>query len=256
MSALRLALHFIRRDIRNRYLGSFSGGLWALLQPLIQLAVYSFFFIRVLKAPIPQDSAAGYVPFLFMGLWPWNMFAESLVRACTAIQDNAALIGKVAMPSEVLVIAAVASTFIVQTFGFVAICVVLKLFGEPIHLLFLPLAIAEFAQFFLLAFGIALIASSLQVFVRDLSSALPQLLMLWMFASPVFYGRQSIPERYRFWLDVNPVTHYTETFRALLLGSGEVSLLGSLSALVVALIVFALGMTMFRRLKPHFEDFL
>ncbi|MHB8679729.1 MAG: ABC transporter permease, partial [Rudaea sp.] len=98
MPALRLALHFIRRDIRNRYLGSFSGGLWALLQPLAQLAVYGFVFVYVFKARVPGADAPGYVPFLALALWPWTAFAEGLSRATTAIQDNAALIRKVALP--------------------------------------------------------------------------------------------------------------------------------------------------------------
>ena len=113
MPALSLALHFIRRDIRNRYLGSFSGGLWALLQPLIQLAVYGFVFVYVFKARVPGADAPGYVPFLALGLWPWTAFAEGVTRATTAIQDNAALIGKVALPRAVLVFAAVASSFLI-----------------------------------------------------------------------------------------------------------------------------------------------
>jgi lipopolysaccharide transport system permease protein len=256
MPALGLALHFIRREIKNRYLGSFSGGLWALLQPLIQLAVYSFVFVRIFKAPLPEGSTVGYVPFLFMGLWPWNAFAESLSRSCTSIQDNAALIGKVAMPREVLVLSTVAATFLVQLAGFIAVCVVLRIAGIPVSLSLLPFAILEFVQLFVFALGLAFLLSALQVFVRDFASALPQLLMLWMFASPIFYSRESLPERYRPVLDWNPVTHYTEAFRAILLGSGSMSLMESCLSVVVALIVFALGMTIFRRLKPHFEDFL
>ena len=256
MPALGLALHFIRREIKNRYLGSFSGGLWALLQPLIQLAVYSFVFVRIFKAPLPEGSTVGYVPFLFMGLWPWNAFAESLSRSCTSIQDNAALIGKVAMPREVLVLSTVAATFLVQALGFIAVCVVLRIVGIPVSMSMLPFAILEFAQLFVFALGLAFLLSALQVFVRDFASALPQLLMLWMFASPIFYSRESLPERYRPWLDWNPITHYTEAFRAILLGSGSMSLMESCLSVVVALIAFALGMTIFRRLKPHFEDFL
>src|SRR5579859_7648504 len=101
MPALQLALHFVRRDIRNRYLGSFSGGAWALLQPLIQLAVYGFVFVYVFKARPPGADASGYVPFLALGLWPWIAFSEALTRSATAIQDNAALIGKIALPRPV-----------------------------------------------------------------------------------------------------------------------------------------------------------
>jgi lipopolysaccharide transport system permease protein len=256
MPAFGLALHFIRREIKNRYLGSFSGGLWALLQPLIQLAVYSFVFVRIFKAPLPEGSTVGYVPFLFMGLWPWNAFAESLSRSCTSIQDNAALIGKVAMPREVFVVSAVAATFLIQILGFIAICIVLRLAGVPVNLLLLPLAILEYAQLFVFALGLALLLAAFQVFIRDFASALPQLLMLWMFASPVFYSRESLPERYRHWMDWNPLTHYTEFFRTILFGFGSISLVESLVSLVLALATLAIGLTVFRRLQSHFEDFL
>ena len=256
MPALSLALHFIRRDIRNRYLGSFSGGLWALLQPLIQLGVYSFVFVYVFKARVPGAGAPDYVPFLALGLWPWTAFSESLMRATTAIQDNAALIGKVALPRSVLVFAAAASSFLIHAIGFCAIVIALRLSGVPIDLLALPLALCGFVQLFLLALGFAFLFSAVQVFVRDLAPALPQLLMLWMFASPVFYARASLPERYQGWMDFNPFTHYAEFFRATLLHSGSVDLAAQAISIVVALAALAVGFAVFRRLGPHFEDFL
>ena len=256
MPALQLALHFIRRDIRNRYLGSFSGGAWSLLQPLVQLAVYGFVFVYVFKARVPGADAPGYVPFLALGLWPWIAFAESVTRATTAIQDNAALIGKIAMPREVLVFAAVASSFLIHAIGFCAIVFALFLFGVPIDLLGLPLALCGFVQLCLLALGFAFLCAAIQVFVRDLAPALPQLLMLWMFASPVFYAREQLPERYQGWLDFNPFTHYAEFFRAVLLHNGEISVTTQTLALLLAIGVLMLGYAAFRRLAPHFEDFL
>jgi lipopolysaccharide transport system permease protein len=256
MPALHLALHFVRRDIRNRYLGSFSGGAWALLQPLVQLAVYGVVFVYVFKARAPGADAPGYVPFLALALWPWVAFSESLTRAATAIQDNAALIGKIALPREVLVFAAVAASFSIHAVGFCAILIALKLFGAPLDVLMLPLALCGFVQLFVLALGVAFLLAAMQVFVRDLAPALPQLLMLCMFASPIFYARTQLPERYQGWLDVNPFTHYAELFRALLLHSGEVSIGSQAVSLLVAVLVFAFGYGVFRRLAPHFEDFL
>jgi lipopolysaccharide transport system permease protein len=256
MPALNLALHFIRRDIRNRYLGSFSGGAWALLQPLIQLAVYGFVFVYVFKQRAPDAGAPGYVPFLALGLWPWVAFSESLARATTAIQDNAALIGKVALPRAVLVFAAVASSFLIHGVGFCAIVIALRLSGVPIDLVAMPLALCGFVQLFILALGFAFLLAAVQVFVRDLAPALPQLLMLWMFASPIFYARTQLPERYQGWMDFNPFTHYVEFFRATLLHSGSVALSAQLISLIVALVVLAVGFIVFRRLGPHFEDFL
>jgi ABC-type polysaccharide/polyol phosphate export permease len=256
MPALRLALHFIQRDIRNRYLGSFSGGLWALLQPLLQLAVYSVVFVYVFKARAPGADAPGYVPFLALALWPWTAFSEALIRATTAIQDNAALIGKVAIPREVLVIAAAAANFLIQGIGFLAIILALRAFGVPVHLAQLPWVLSLFALLFVLALGFAFLFAAVQVFVRDLAAALPQLLMLWMFASPVFYGRESLPERYRHFMDWNPFTYYTESFRSILLNPTPSVPAGSISAVAIALAVLAIGVFVFRRLNPHFEDFL
>jgi ABC-type polysaccharide/polyol phosphate export permease len=256
MPALNLALHFIRRDIHNRYLGSFSGGAWALLQPLIQLAVYGFVFVYVFKARVPGADAPGYVPFLALGLWPWVAFSEGLARATTAIQDNAALIGKVALPRAVLVFAAVASSFLIHAIGFCAIVIALRLSGAPIDLVAMPLALCGFVQLFILALGFAFLLAAVQVFVRDLAPALPQLLMLWMFASPVFYARTALPERYQGWMDFNPFTHYVEFFRAALLHFGSVTLSAQMISLLVALGVLAIGLAVFRRLGPHFEDFL
>jgi len=257
MPALRLALHFIRRDVRNRYLGSFSGGLWALAQPLIQLAVYGFVFVYVFKADkVPGADSLGYVPFLALGLWPWVAFSEGISRATTALADNAPLIAKVALPRQVLVFAAVAASFLVHGVGFCAIALALRAFGVPLDLLALPLALTGFVQLFLLALGLAFVCAAVQVFVRDLAAALPQLLMLWMFASPVFYARESLPVRYQGWFDFNPFAFYPEFFRASLLHSGAVTLAAHALALVVALTMLALGLTVFRRLDPHFEDFL
>lgn len=256
MAALSLALHFVRREIGNRYLGSFSGGLWALFQPLIQLAVYSVVFIYVFRQGAPPGSPVSYIPFLFMGLWPWTMFAESLSRATTVIQDNAALIGKVALPRDVLVVSVVAGSFAVQLVGFVLICVVLRFCGVAIDLTALPVALLAFAQLFVFTLGFAFLFAGIQVFVRDLASALPQLLMLWMFASPILYARESLPENAQHYLDFNPFAPYPQIFRTLLVHTTPMSMTSLAISMAVALMVFAIGYAAFRRVQPHFEDFL
>jgi lipopolysaccharide transport system permease protein len=253
--ALNLALHFIRREVRSRYLGSLSGGLWALAQPLIQLAVFGVVYVYVFKAPPPAGDI-GVLPFLALGLWPWNAFAEALVRSTNAIPENAALIGKVALPREVLVLAAASSSFLLHGVGFCAICIALWLWGAPIHLQALPLAAAVYLQFFVFALGLALILSAVQVFVRDLAQVLTQLLQIWMFASPVWYPREFLPERYRDWMSFNPIAYYIESFRSILVGSGQVTLATQAVALIVAVAVLLAGFSLFRRLSPHFEDFL
>lgn len=256
MKFARLAQHFIARELRERYRGSFTGFGWALLQPLLQLAIYAFVFVHVFKAKVPGADAPGYVSFLVVAMWPWVAFSDALVRSTPAIQENAALIGKVALPRELLVLAPCAASFVLHTSGFVAILVALALSGTPIELAYLPLALLLYVPMFLLVFGLSLALAALQVFVRDLVQILGQLLMLLMFAAPVFYARESLPQQWRGWLDANPFTFYAESFRALLLGYGDVRPGMLTLACLIATLTFLCGWWLFRRLDPHFEDFL
>lgn len=256
--SLALTAHFIRRELRNRYLGSISGGLWALLQPLAQLAIYSFVWAYVFKMRLPGADASprAIVPFLALGVWPWNAFAEAVSRSTTVIQDNAGLIGKIALPRETLVVSTAAASFLLHSLGFCAVVIVLAACGMHIQLPGLPMALLVFAQLFLLALGFSFLFAALQVFVRDLSQVLAQVIPLWMFLSPVLYSRDFLPPAYRGWLGLNPFTFYPEYFRATLLGVGEVRIADCALALLTALVVCAVGYGVFRRLDPRFEDFL
>ena len=251
-----LTLRFIDRDLRNRFAGSFTGGLWALIAPLIQLAVYSVVFVYILPARIPGADAPGYVPFLFAALWPWNALAESLVRSTTIVQENAALIGKVALPREVLVLASASSSFIVNFAGFVAIVAVLAFAGHDVHLAGLVPALALYLTLFAFALGLSLAFSAIQVFVRDLAQALGQILTILMFCAPIFYDRSLVPERYQRWLDLNPFTFYADAFRVALLHHGATSTIRIALSFATAAIVLLIGHRIFKRLDPHFEDFL
>lgn len=252
---LAISLHFVRRELRSRYLGSVSGGLWALLQPLIQLAIYGFVWTYVFKMRLPGDETA-IVPFLALGVWPWNAFSEAVMRSATAIQDNAGLIGKVALPRGVLVFAASSASFLLHGIGLVVVLIAIELLGFPVRLALLPLALAAFALLFVLALGFGYLFAAVQVFIRDLSQVLSQLLPLMMFTAPVLYPREFLPDRFRHWLDWNPFTFYPEYLRAQLLGIGSVNAGTQLAACAIAIAVLALGYAVFRRLDPRFEDFL
>ncbi|HEU4664810.1 MAG TPA: ABC transporter permease [Dokdonella sp.] len=253
---LPLTLSFARRELANRFAGSLSGALWALLQPLLQLAVYAFVFVHVFKARIPGADAPGYVPFLVTALWPWTAFSEALLRSTTAIQDNAALIGKVALPREVLVVAVAGTSFAVHAVGFCAILLVLRASGQAVSLWGLAPALALYVPLFALALGLAFACAAIQVFVRDLVQLLGQILPLLMFGAPIFYDRASLPVRVQGLLDLNPFTAYADAFRALLLGHGTLDATHLGIAVAVAAAVLLFGRWLFRRLDSHFEDFL
>ena len=135
--------------------------------------------------------------------------------------DNSALIGKVALPRELLVLAPCAASFLLHGAGFLAILVVLFISGQGIEIARIPLALLLYVPLFAYALGICLTLAALQVFVRDLVQIIGQLLTLMMFAAPIFYDRTNLPERFQILLDLNPFTFYVEGMRNLLLGYGE-----------------------------------
>ena len=250
---LHLLRHFVVRDLRQRYLGSLWGGAWALLQPLLTLAIYAVVFVEVLKVRLPEAAGAGFVPFFAAGLWPWTAFAESLNRGMAAIPDNAGLLGKVALPSSVLVAAPISTSFLVHGVGFLGVLGVLAALGQGVSLSGLPTAALMFALLYGLALGLGLLLAALQVFVRDLAHVVAQLLSLGFFLTPIVYAREMVPARFADWLALNPLTAFVEGVRAPLLGAGTAT--WWLPPLATALALL-LGVAVFRRLSRHFEDFL
>ncbi len=254
---LRLFGHFFARDLKNRFLGSFSGGLWALIQPLIMLAIYAFVFVHIFKARVVgAGDLTDYVPFLVVAMWPWTAFSEAIQRSATTITENAELIGKVAMPRVIPVLATVAASFALHTAGFVAITLVLPLADYEVHFAWLVPALGLQVVLLVLALGFSLLAAAIQVFIRDLVQILTQLLMLAMFAAPIFYSRGMIPEQFRGYIDLHPFTWYAGAYRDMLLQGHWPAMGGFVWVAVTAVITALVGWWVFHRLDPHFEDYL
>jgi ABC-type polysaccharide/polyol phosphate export permease len=247
---------FIRREFNTRYLGSISGLLWVLIHPVALLLLYGFLFGTVFQTRlpgVPQDALLAYVA---VALWPWLMFSEGLNRATMAVQDHSALLGKVAVPAGLLVVANLCATFILHTVGYVFVILVLWLLGYPLllpGLLWLPVGLA---LLFALTLGLALLTSAVQVLIRDLAQVLAQLMGFWFFLTPILYGRSQLPAALQPIFDLNPLTFHAEAARAALLQQSVPPIDGILKAAILSGIVLLLGSWVFRRLRRHFEDFL
>lgn len=252
----RLARQFYLRELKSKYLGSISGFIWPLLQPLALLAVYSYVFVVVFKARVPEAEATGFVPYLAVAFWPWTAFSESLQRAVPSIHKNADLISKVPVPHAMLVESTVAAGFTLQIAGYAAVLAVLAATGTPIHAAGLPGAVVVLALLFVFTVGLSYLLSALQVFVRDLEHALMPVLMLWFFGTPILYSLSLIPPDLRWIAHVNPMTWYVSTLRDLLLTSTWRPGMGDAIVVAGTLALFGLGRWLFQRLAPRFEDFL
>jgi len=246
----------IQREVRSRFIGSASGWIWLILNPLLLLAVYSFVFGVIFQARVPPGLDMPFVAWLAVALWPWLMFSEGVLRGAQSIRNHAALISKVAMPRELLVLATVASVFILHLVGYAAVILVLVASGVELYWLGLGKALLALATLFVLTNGLALALSAIQVYVRDLEQALPTLFMFWFFLTPILYAPSLLPEQYTSWLYINPMTWWMNEIRAALLHAEAEPGWASLMLVVGSLALLWLGTRIFRRLSPYFEDFL
>ncbi len=251
-----LAPHFIQREIRSRYLGSLSGLAWAFIHPLAQLALYATVFVYIFGARIPEAESVGFVAYVGVAFWAWLMFSDGVSRALPTIIENTALIAKVALPAEVLVIAAVTGTFLLHLAGYALVLILLAATGTNLSALGALAAIPVLLQLAALTLGTGLILAACQVFIRDLAQVVQQILTFGFFLTPILYSRTMLPEFAQRLMGLNPLTYYPEKLRALLLQGQLAPTMADLYALGIAIFALLLGIWLFRRLAPHFEDFM
>lgn len=246
----------VSRAVRTDYLHNLTGFAWLVVQPLLLLAVYAFVFTTIFKARVPGGGTVGFVPFLAVAFWPWTAFSESVLRATGTVTANAALIGKVAFPSELLPLSTVAATFLMHMAGYLAVLLVLQLLGTPLYWPGLLAALPLLALLCLFAGGLALFASALQVFIRDVGQILPVLMTFWFFTTPILYSADALPPALAAVMRYNPMAWYADRLRDFLL-YGDFSLgLADLAVPLLTLLLFGLALAFFRRFSTHFEDFL
>lgn len=251
-----LFAQFVGREIRSNYLGNISGFAWLIIQPLAMLAVYALVFVYIFKARIPDAGAGGFVPFLAVAFWPWTAFSDSILKASASVTTNAALIGKVAFPSELLPMSTATATFLMHMVGYLVVLIVLQISGSEIHWIYFPLALVVLLIFYLLACAISIFVSALQVFIKDTAQILPPLMTLWFFLTPILYSPQLIPERFMKWLQWNPAIWFVDTLRELLLQGLFKPAWTDLIVPLLTVFLLWLSLVLFRRFSGHFEDFI
>lgn len=245
------------REIKNRYIGSGGGLFWAFVHPLLLLAVYAMVFGSIFRVSFPELGQHLFIEFVAVGLWPWLAFQESVQRATQSIQANASLVRKVAFPHELLVYATVAATFAVHLSGFILVLLVLSIFGHGFSLIGLLGVFPLLGLLLVFTLGIALIFAALQVFLRDVDQFLGPAFMVLFYATPILYPLNLLPDWARSGIQANPMVQFITPLREMLIGDGPfVASGGALLAWAAVFPLFFMGLFVFRRLSPYFEDML
>jgi lipopolysaccharide transport system permease protein len=248
---------FVWRDFVAIYKQTILGPIWFFIQPLLTTATFTVIFSGV--ARLPTD---GLPPLLFYlaGTTPWNYFATAVTKTSATFTSNANLFGKIYFPRLVSPLSVVISTLIQFGIQFLLLFGLMGWYlwkGTPIHpnwggiVVMTPLLIALLAG---LGLGVGVIVSSLTTKYRDLSFLVTFGVQLAMYATPVVYPLSMVSEKYRHWLELNPMTPIIEAFRAVYLGVGSFSwgALGYSSAFVM--VVLFCGVLIFNRVEKSFMD--
>src|SRR5256714_8109472 len=249
--AYRELLYFFGwRDVKIRYKQTAIGVLWVVLQPVLNMLVFTLFFGRLAK--LPSDGLP-YPVFYFAALVPWTYFSYALQMTTNVVVDNQRLITKVYFPRLILPISAALSGLVDFAIGFVVLAIFTLAYGirPTVAALWLP---ALLALAFFTALGVGLWLSALNALYRDVRYVIPFLIQFWIFASPVAYPSSLVPVRWRWLYGLNPMAGVIDGFCWAITGRGQApSLLLLASAFAVALVVLG-GVFFFYRMETFVFD--
>lgn len=241
----------IWRDIMIRYRQTLLGGLWAVLQPLIAMFIFTFVFNRL--AGVKSDGPP-YPLFAFAGLSAWTFFSTAVQQSSNSLVSNQQLVSKVYFPRVFIPLGAVGALLLDMAFslGLLGLMMIYYRWPISVNLLLLPIFIL---QAVLAASGVGLILSALNVSFRDVKYAVPFLIQMGIFVTPVIYPIHYIPERWQMFMGLNPMSGVVVGFRHALLGSAASWQLMGVS-LITSLALFVVGLLVFRRMERRFADII
>ena len=246
----------LRREVRDRFKGSVAGWVWAIVAPLLAIAVYTFAFTTNLQLPMAENAAGprvGYALFIFSGIIVFNFFSEMAFRAPMLLHEYTHFIKQTIFPSDMLaVISTLRAT--VYTLISVAVMLVFQLVTTgslPWTTLLMP---AIFIPFIAFLVGISWFLSAVGAFTRDAGYFMINIVPLFMFATPVFYPHTALPPPFDFWIYANALTGYVEVMR-------DIVLLGKLPSwkvygwtLLTSVVTFYFGYWFFDRYRNVIVD--
>jgi lipopolysaccharide transport system permease protein len=238
------------RDVKLRYKQTALGVIWVILQPLVASLIFAIIFGRFANLP---SSGVPYLPFVFAGMLPWNLFSGSVQRAGNSLVSDSRLISKVYFPRMAIPVASSAAVLVDFGVGLVVMLCLLPFYGIPftLNLLFLPFLLA---LALLISVGVSLFLSALNVYYRDFMYALPFVIQVWMYASPVVYSADLIPGPLKPIYALNPIAGVIDGFRWALLGLGDFPAASLLISLIIGLLLFVGGSLVFQRVEQNFAD--
>lgn len=252
----RMMYNFFKINLSDRYMASTLGGLWAILNPIMMLGIFTFIFGFVYQAKLPgATTTLSYVIWLISGYGPWLAISEGLLGAANAIISNSGVVKNMAFKTEILPISSVLVSIVPLTVSLCFLVLIMFFDGNSLtwHAI---MVIPVIALMYFFMFGLGFFLSAVTVFLRDLVIVLPNLLMIILFVSPIFYTLESMPKPIKMASIINPFYILTEGFRQpLVYHTIPTNLLYELLyVLLLATTLYCVGLSRFKKVKGYFTS--
>jgi ABC-2 type transport system permease protein len=243
-----LIIQLVRRDILTRYKRSFLGVAWTMLNPLGMMLVWTIAFSQFFKsADLPS-----YPSFVLNGLLAWTFFSQTTTASMVNLVWGGGLLNRIYIPRTSFAIAAMGTGLVNIGLSMVPLMIVMLATGLPFHwsILFTPVSVLIIAAF---ALGVGLLISTWAVYFPDIAEMYQIVLTAWMFLTPVMYPETILPEAYRSYITMlNPMYHMVRLFRIPIYYGRLPTLFEFLVPLGIALVVLAIGWTVFTKKSDEF----
>lgn len=239
------------RDLKVRYKQTVMGVAWAVIQPLLMIAIFTLIFGKLAK--IPSDGYP-YPIFVFSGLLAWNFFSTSAGTSGVSLIGASNLVSKVYFPRIIIPISSIGVSIIDFLIGAFLLLIMMLLYGQEISLKILLLPLFLFGLV-VLSIGFGSWLASVTVVYRDFRYVIAYMLQIWMYLTPVLYPSNFVPETWRWLLYLNPMYGWINGIRASFLGQ-PIDLIGTLISIVLSLGIFVVGMVYFEKTQRRFADII
>ncbi len=244
-----LAIELFLTYLKLRYVGSFLGFAWTMLNPVMNILTYWVVFSFIMRMGLEN-----YPIFLIPGYLAWNFTYNSVINASESILSNKYLITKISFPSEILTIANVGVLlvdFIISLALYLVVCIILPTTSLSISMIALPLVVIMQIIF---TVGLSMLIACISVFFLDVPKLVPVFGTIGFFLTPIFYPIEYIPEHLQKFLNLNPMMHFITIYHDILYRQTWPQSLHLVVIIVISLLMFVIGINVFRRKKHDFAE--
>ena len=246
----------VRRDYKNRYLGSFLGFLWTIIQPIVMIFVLWLVFTKGFKTG-PINGTIPFIAYLSIGMIAWNFFVEVWSTSTSVFQEYSYLVKKINFKIAILPVVKLLSSFVTHLI-FIAIGIIILIVSGVAFSWYWFQMFYYLLAMMVFVLGLSWISSSLQVFMRDISQIIGVILQFGFWLTPVVWNFDIVPKEWQLYFKLNPMFYIVDGYRKSFITS-ESLVTNPENALyfwVVTLIILLIGVVLFKKLRPHFADVL